>query len=97
MGEWPEDWFRDGRPADGGSAAADGGAANADKTVSVPSPQHPGGQYSARGQYRAGQYGAGQIWGRPAPGRRSPARWVARPATAELSEWRLRRRGRRRR
>jgi LCP family protein required for cell wall assembly len=64
MGEWPEGWFRDGRAPDDASAAADGGA---DRTVSIPSPQHPGGQYRAgqygqpsAGQNRAGQNRAGQ-------------------------------------
>jgi LCP family protein required for cell wall assembly len=52
MGEWPEDWFRDGVAADGGSAAESGGSANADKTVGIPGPQHPAGQYPA-GQYAA--------------------------------------------
>jgi LCP family protein required for cell wall assembly len=52
MGEWPEGWFRDGRAPDDASPLDGGGAPSADKTVSIPSPQHPG------GQYRAGQYGA---------------------------------------
>jgi LCP family protein required for cell wall assembly len=86
MGEWPEDWFRDGRPADGGSAAADGGAANADKTVSAPSPQHPGGQYSARGQYRAGEYGGGQYGGGQRQGAAAPpGGWPDQPPLSSAS------------
>jgi LCP family protein required for cell wall assembly len=50
MGEWPDDWFRDGRSADGANASNDGAPANADKTVGLPSPQHPGGQYSVGGE-----------------------------------------------
>jgi LCP family protein required for cell wall assembly len=46
MGEWPNDWFRDEESADRADAANEGAAANADKTVGIPSPQHPGGQHS---------------------------------------------------
>jgi LCP family protein required for cell wall assembly len=59
MGEWPDDWFRDGRAADDARAPGGGGEASADKTVSIPSPQHPGGQYPA-GQYGVGRGSAGQ-------------------------------------
>src|SRR5271165_5998668 len=85
MGEYPDDWFRDRRPADGGSDAEDGGAASADKTVSVPAPHHPAGQYRA-GQYGAGQYGAGQYgagqYGAGQGGRRPatpPGNWPNQP------------------
>ena len=47
MGEWPTDWFRGEQSADRANGANDGTAANADKTVGVPSPQHPAGQYRA--------------------------------------------------
>jgi LCP family protein required for cell wall assembly len=83
MGEYPDDWFRERRPADDGSAAEDGGAANADKTVSVPTPQHPGGQYGA-GQYGAGQSSGGQHGSAGQGGRRSgaaapPGAWPSQP------------------
>ena len=48
MGEWPDDWFRDGQPADGdgaqpggapqGAGAAQGAGGSSDKTVSIPAP-----------------------------------------------------------
>jgi LCP family protein required for cell wall assembly len=50
MGEWPDDWFREGQSADGANAGNERAPANADKTVGLPSPQHPGGQYSAGGR-----------------------------------------------
>jgi LCP family protein required for cell wall assembly len=53
MGEWPEDWFRDGQSADGADGANEGASANADKTAGIPSRQHPGGQYSVAGQRAA--------------------------------------------
>jgi LCP family protein required for cell wall assembly len=57
MGEWPDNWFRDGQePADGD--AGGGSDANGDKTVSIPSNQHPGGQYQVR-QYPGSGQGAG--------------------------------------
>ncbi len=86
MGEWPDNWFRDGQePADGGRGGSD---ASGDKTVSIPSNQHPGGQYQVRqypgagqgaggqgagGQSAAGQGAAGQ---RPAP---PPGGWPQQP------------------
>src|SRR5215469_16164824 len=73
MGEWPDDWFRDGRSADNGNAANKGGvSANADKTIGVPAPQHPGGQYSVGGQQ-------GQ---RPAS---PPGSWPKQPPTRSAS------------
>jgi LCP family protein required for cell wall assembly len=45
MGEYPDDWFRDERPADGGNEGA-------------PTPQHPGGQYSVGGQRAAAPPGS---------------------------------------
>jgi LCP family protein required for cell wall assembly len=40
MGEWPDDWFRDGRAADGDGPpdGAAGAGASTDKTVSIPAP-----------------------------------------------------------
>jgi len=73
MGEWPEGWFRDGRAPDDASAADGAGARSADKTVSIPSPQHPG------GQFRAGQYGA-------APGAGAPSA-AGQDAGAPPSAW----------
>jgi LCP family protein required for cell wall assembly len=35
MGEWPDDWFRDGRSADGARSANDGASASADKTMGI--------------------------------------------------------------
>ena len=54
MGEWPDDWFRDGRDADGdgtaqggapkGAGTPKGAGASSDKTVSIPAPsRQPGG------------------------------------------------------
>jgi LCP family protein required for cell wall assembly len=78
MGEWPDGWFRDGRAPDDASAADGGGARSADKTVSIPSPQHPGGQFRA-GQYGAGQHGVGT----PSAGRQDagapPSAWPHQP------------------
>jgi LCP family protein required for cell wall assembly len=50
MGEFPDDWFRDGQAADGDGAAqgdAAKGASSSDKTVGIPAPSHPLGQYPA--------------------------------------------------
>ncbi len=83
MSEWPEGWFRDGRAPDDASAPDSGGARSADKTVSIPSPQHPGGQFRA-GQYGAGQHGAGQHGAAPGPGVPSAA---GQDAGAPPSAW----------
>jgi len=48
MNEWPEGWFRDGKAADGGSAAGD-------PTVSIPARSGPPG--NAAGQYQVRDYG----------------------------------------
>jgi len=69
MGEWPDDWFRDGTADAGG---ANGAAGAGDKTVSVPPAQHPGGQYQVR-QYPGDAAGAGQ---RPAA---PPGSWPQQP------------------
>ena len=66
MGEWPEGWFRDGKDSADGSAADDAGGLGADRTVSIPSSQHPGGQYRA-GQYAADPSGYGAAAQRPVP------------------------------
>jgi LCP family protein required for cell wall assembly len=77
MGEWPEGWFRDGRAPDDPGNAGDSGARGADRTVSIPSPQHPG------GQYRAGQYGQGpQSAGQPAG---APRAWPDQPPMSSSS------------
>jgi LCP family protein required for cell wall assembly len=44
MSEWPDGWFRDGKPEAASGAADDG----SDQTVTVSRPQHPGGQYQVR-------------------------------------------------
>jgi LCP family protein required for cell wall assembly len=77
MGEWPDDWFRDGRAADDASADDGGGAPSGDKTVSIPSPQHPGGQYQA-GRYAAGRGSAGPGGGRQGGGA-PPGGWPDQP------------------
>jgi LCP family protein required for cell wall assembly len=69
MGEWPDDWFRDGR-ADAASASDAAGAG--DKTVSVPPAQHPGGQYQVR-QYPGDPAGAGHRAASP------PGSWPDQP------------------
>ena len=71
MGEWPDDWFRDGQSAEGTGAAKDSASASADKTVGVNSPQNP------RGQYSAGDYGQ-----RPAP---PPGGWPQQPPLRSAS------------
>ncbi len=50
MGEWPDDWFRDGRAADGDGPPEGGAGAGAstDKTVSIPAPAPAGGPGTAR-------------------------------------------------
>ena len=76
MGEWPEGWFRDGQDSADAGAASDGGGSgmDGDRTVSIPSNQHPG------GQYRVGQYAAGPAGGaaaqRPVP---PPGSWPQQP------------------
>lgn len=65
MGEWPEGWRRDGEGPAGARAADDDGL-GAERTVSVPSNQHPGGQYYA-GQYAADPAGYAAAAQRPAP------------------------------
>jgi LCP family protein required for cell wall assembly len=62
MGEWPEGWFRDGTD----SADAGDSGVGADRTVSIPSSQHPGGQYQV-GQYAADPAGYGAAAQRPVP------------------------------
>jgi LCP family protein required for cell wall assembly len=87
MGEWPDDWFRDGRAADDAGAPAGGGEASADKTVSIPSPQHPGGQYQA-GQYGAGRGSAGQAGGQgtsPHGAGAPPGAWPDQPPLSSSS------------
>jgi LCP family protein required for cell wall assembly len=67
MSEWPDDWFRGGRPA--GSEPASG-----DPTVGIPVGQS--GAADPRGQYRVGQYGSsgvGQAQAAP------PGTWPAQP------------------
>ncbi|HTX84349.1 MAG TPA: LCP family protein [Streptosporangiaceae bacterium] len=71
MGEWPEGWFRDGTDS---ADAADGGGSGADRTVSIPSSQHPGGQYQV-GQYATDPSGYGAAAQRPAP----PGSWPEQP------------------
>jgi LCP family protein required for cell wall assembly len=67
MGEWPESWRRDGESPAGASAADDDGL-GAERTVSIPSNQNPGGQYYA-GQYAADPGGYAAAAQRPAPPR----------------------------
>jgi LCP family protein required for cell wall assembly len=75
MGEWPEGWFRDSNDsADAGDAGSDGEPA-ADRTVSIPSTQHPGGQYHV-GQYAADPAGHGAAAQRPSP---PPGAWPQQP------------------
>jgi LCP family protein required for cell wall assembly len=70
MSEWPEGWFRDGKDA---ADAGDGGL-SADRTVSIPSNQHPAGQYQV-GQYAADPAGYGAAAQRPVP----PGSWPQQP------------------
>src|SRR5215469_6151878 len=65
MGEFPEGWFRGGNGPAGASAAGDDGL-GADRTVGIPSNQHPDGQYYA-GQYAADPGGYRAAAQRPAP------------------------------
>jgi LCP family protein required for cell wall assembly len=58
MGEWPQGWFRDGRPAAGEPGAAD-------QTVSIPAGQHGAGTPDSTA---AGQYQVRQYFGQPGPG-----------------------------
>jgi LCP family protein required for cell wall assembly len=74
MGEVPEGWFRGGNGPAGASAAGDDGL-GADRTVGIPSNQHPGGQYYA-GQYATDPVGYGAAAQRPGP--RGGA-WPAQP------------------
>jgi LCP family protein required for cell wall assembly len=74
MSEWPEGWFRDGNDSADAGAAGDGSGLGADRTVSIPAPQHPGGQYQA-GQYAADPSGYGAPDRRPA----SPSSWPQQP------------------
>jgi LCP family protein required for cell wall assembly len=75
MGEWPEGWFRDGSDSADASAAGDGGVLGADRTVSIPPTQHPGGQYQA-GQYATDPAGYGAAAQQPVP---PPGSWPQQP------------------
>jgi LCP family protein required for cell wall assembly len=55
MSEWPDDWFRGGKPP--GGKDADNAA---DQTVTVSGPSHPGGQYEIRHYPDSPAAGAGQ-------------------------------------
>jgi LCP family protein required for cell wall assembly len=74
MSEWPEGWFRDGNDSADAGAPGDSGGVGADRTVSIPSSQHPGGQYQA-GQYAADPGGYGAAAQRPVP----PGSWPQQP------------------
>ncbi len=52
MGEWPDDWFRDGRQAENQPGAAD-------QTVGIPVGQQGSSDSTAAGQYQVRHYGAG--------------------------------------
>jgi LCP family protein required for cell wall assembly len=67
MGDWPDDWFRDGHAADDSGAADGGSAPSGDKTVSIPTPQHRAAQFPA-GQ-RGASHGPGPSYGAGAGGR----------------------------
>src|SRR3984957_2336005 len=72
MSEYPDDWFRDGKAADGKDAADNA----ADQTIAVSRPGHPGGQYQVR-QYPDSPAAAGGQAG--AGGAAKPGDWPSQP------------------
>ena len=80
MSDFPDDWFRGGQ-----QTPPDDGAGDADQTISVSRPDHPG------GQYRVGQYAdPGPGGGQPGqPGQRAPqGGWPSQPpARSDDNVW----------
>jgi LCP family protein required for cell wall assembly len=76
MGEWPDDWFRGGQPANNEPDAAD-------KTVGIPAGQQGGSSAgTAAGQYQVRQYGAG-AGSSSAP----PGAWPEQPPAKSEPGW----------
>ena len=87
MGEWPEGWFRGGRPAAGEPGAAD-------QTVSIPAGQHGAGtpDSTAAGQYQVRQYSGQSEPGSPGQAAAPPGAWPDQPPgkSPTGSPWRSR-------